>query len=543
MDRRTFVTRTASTVATALIQAPLPASLLVPSALARPALAQSARNRTLVFVPQANLTSLDPVWTTATVTRNYAYLVFDTLYGTDDALQPRPQMAEGHTVEDDGRRWTIRLRPGLAFHDGTPVRGQDCIASLDRWMRRDSLGGSILALLDAMEAPDDRTLVLRLRRAFPPLLNALAKTQPSPAFIMPERIARTDPFKQITEIVGSGPFRFLPDEYVAGSSIAFARNEAYRPRDDAPSSVAGAKRALVDRVEWRIIPEPQTAANALRSGEIDWLEMPIPDLIPSLQKDKGVVVGKLDPYGLYPVLRFNHLQGPTTNRLLRQAILAAIDPTEVMQAVMGDDTASYNAPIGCFLPGTRYANDAGMDRIAGRPLAEVRDLLQKSGYDGQPLVLLHPTDQPFYDAMTQVCAATLKRIGVNVQDAAMDWGTVVQRRTSKAPLDKGGWSLFCTSFPALDYTDPLSAPALRGTGDKAWYGWPTNPGMEALRDAWIDAPDEPTRRSLATRIQADAFDQGMFVPLGQYFQSAAWRSNLTGHLKGQAPLFWNVTKS
>ena len=314
------------------------------SALAKPALAQPARARTLVFVPQANLTSLDPIWTTATVTRNYAYLVFDTLYGTDDALQPRPQMAEGQEASDDGRRWTIRLREGLSFHDGTPVLARDCVASLARWMRRDSLGGTILGLLDGMDAPDDRTLELRLKRPFPPLLNALAKTQPSPAMIMPERIALTDPFKQITEVVGSGPFRFVADEYVSGSRVVFAKYAGYRPREDAPSSVAGGKRAMVDRVEWRVIPEAQTAVNALRAGEVDWLEMPIPDLIPTLKRDPGVVVGRLDPYGCIRCSGFNHLHGPTTNRGVRRAMLAAIDPREVMQAVMGDDAGTYNAP-------------------------------------------------------------------------------------------------------------------------------------------------------------------------------------------------------
>ena len=510
--------------------------------LARPSLAQTARARTLIFVPQANLTSLDPIWTTATVTRNYAYLVFDTLYGTDDALRPQPQMAEGHRVEEDGRRWTIRLRDGLRFHDGSPVLARDCVASLARWMRRDSLGGTIAAILDGMEAPDDRTLVIRLRRPFPPLLNALAKTQPSPAVIMPERLAATDPFKQVTEVMGSGPFRFVADEYVSGSRAVFAKFEQYVPREDAPSSVAGAKRALVDRVEWRIIPESGTAANALRSGEVDWLEMPIPDLIPTLKRDKNVVVGRLDPYGLYPVLRFNHLHGATANRGFRQAILAAIDPREVMQAVMGDDASAYNAPVGCFLPGTPYANDTAMDRVGGRADTDVKAMLKASGYAGERVVLLHPTDQPFYDAMSQVCAATLKRIGVTVDDAAMDWGTVVQRRNSKEPLEKGGWSLFCTSFPALDYTDPLAAPGLRGTGGAAWYGWPTDPTIEGLRSAWIEATDEGERRRLASEIQQQAFTEAMFVPLGQYFQSAAWRSNITGHLKGQPPLFWNVTK-
>ena len=512
------------------------------AALPRVAIAQPAGSRTLVFVPQANLTSLDPVWTTATVTRNYAYLVFDTLYGTDDALKPRRQMAEGEQVEDDGKRWTIRLREGLKFHDGTPVLARDCVASLQRWSKRDPLGGSVAAITDALEAPDDRTIVFRLKRPFPPLLSALAKTQPSPAMIMPERIARTDPFKQITEVVGSGPFRWVPDEYVAGSRAVFAKFADYRPREDEPSSVAGAKRVYMDRVEWRIIPEAATAANALAAGEIDWLEMPIPDLIPMLKRDRGVVVGRLDPYGLYPVLRFNHLQGPTTNRGLRQAILAAMDSREVMQAVMGEDASTYNAPVGAFLPGTPYANQAAMDRLGPKPVAEVQAMLKASGYSGEKVVLLHPTDQPFYDAMSQVAAATLQKVGVNVDDQSMDWGTVVQRRTSKEPLDKGGWSLFCTSFPALDYTDPLAAPGLRGNGGAAWYGWPTDPKIEALRQEFIDAQDEAGRKRAAEAIQAEAFTEAMYVPLGQYFQSAAWRKNVTGQLKGQPPLFWNVKK-
>ncbi len=511
--------------------------------LPRIAIGQTAGARTLVFVPQANLTSLDPIWTSATVTRNYGYMVFDTLFGTDDALVPRPQMAEGSTTEDGGRRWTIRLRDGLVFHDGTPVLARDCVASLQRWMKRDSLGGSVAGLLDALEAPDDRTLVFRLKRAFPPLLSALAKSQPSPAMIMPERIAKTDPFKQITEVVGSGPFRFLADEYVAGSRAVFARHDGYKPREDAPSSLAGGKRVFVDRVEWRIIPEAGTAANALRSGEIDWLEMPIPDLIPSLKQSKDVVVGKLDPYGLYPVLRFNTLQGPTANQALRQAILAAINPREVMQAVMGDDASSYNAPIGCFLPGTPSATDAAMDRVGGtRPMAELRAMVKASGYDGEPLAVLHPTDQPFYDAMTQVCIGTMKDIGLKVDEASMDWGTVVQRRISKEPLNKGGWSTFCTAFPALDYMDPLSGPGLRGTGAAAYYGWPTDPAIEELRTRWIYATDPAEGKQLVGAIQTQAFTTAAQVPLGQYFQSAAWRSNITGHLKAQPPLFWNVKK-
>jgi peptide/nickel transport system substrate-binding protein len=513
--------------------------------LARPALSQSAGSRVLTFVPQAALTSLDTVWTSATVTRNHAFLVFDTLYGLDDSLTPRPQMAQGHLVEDDGRRWTITLRPGLMFHDGSRVLARDCVASLNRWMKRDSLGQTLAARLDALEAPDDRTIVFRLHRKFPPLLSALAKILPSPALIMPERLALTDPFKQVTEMVGSGPFIFKADEYVNGALSVYARNPAYIPRDEAASFTAGGKRVLLDRVEWRVIPEAATAASALRTGQIDWWEMPLPDLIPVLKREKDVVVAKLDPYGLWPVLRFNHVQGPTTNRALRQAMLAAINPVDVMQALMGDDTSAYNAPVGCFAPGTKFANDAGMDRLSGAApdMAKIKSLLTEAGYKGERVVLMHPSDQPFYDAMSQVAVAALKKIGINVDDQSLDWGTVVQRRASKEPLDKGGWSLFATSFSALDYADPMTAPAMRGNGGAAWYGWPVNPELERLRDAWIDSDDVAEQTRIARAMQEITFTEALYVPLGQYFQSAGFRRNITGQLKGPIPLFWNVTKS
>ena len=512
--------------------------------LARPTIAQPAKARTLVFVPQANLSSLDPIWTTATVTRNFGFLVYDTLYGLDAQLNPKPQMVDGHVIDQDGLRWTMKLRDGLVFHDGSRVTSKDCATSLARWMKRDGLGQTLADRLDALETPDDATLVFRLKKPFAALPFALAKTQPSPPFILPARIAATDPFKQITEVVGSGPFSWVAAENNSGILSVFAKFEGYKPRNETPSFTAGAKNVLVDRVEWRVIPDSSTATNALVQGEVDWLEIPLPDLIPQLRKAPGVVVDRLDPYGLYPVMRPNSLIAPTDNRALRQAMLAAVNPVEVMESFMGDDRSTYNAPIGCFLPGTNSANNAAMDRVGGtKSVAEIQKMLKDGGYNGERVLLMHPTDQPFYDAMSQVVAAQLKRVGINVDDSSMDWGTVVQRRAKKDPLEKGGWSLFCTSFPAVDYLDPLTAPALRGNAGQAWNGWPNVPAIEKLRDAWLDATDPAEQKKLATQIQEVAFTEAMFIPLGQYFQSAAWRSNVIGHLKGPAPLFWNVSKT
>jgi peptide/nickel transport system substrate-binding protein len=299
----------------------------------------------------------------------------------------------------------------------------------------------------------------------------------------------------------------------------------------------------VDRVEWRIIPDASTAANALTVGEVDWVEMPLPDLLPLLRKSKDVVVDRLDPYGLYPVARFNTLQGPTANRGVRQAILAAVNPVEVMQAVMGEDASAYNAPIGVFLPGTDSANTVGMDRLGGgKPVAEIQAMLKAAGYAGEKLILLHPTDQTFYDAMSQVLSATLKKIGVNVEDQSMDWGTVMQRRTSQAPLESGGWSLFPTAAPAAEYLDPLLATFIRGDGLKGFYGWPSDARIEELYQQYLDTDDTAAQVRIAQEWQQRCFDIVTHIPLGRFMLSSAWRDNVSGMGKGPANVFWNVRK-
>src|SRR3954462_2360910 len=111
------------------------------AALPLPALSQPERNRVLTFVPRTGLDMLDPVITTSTVSGNNGFCVFEALYGVDDQLRPRPQMAKGHSVSDDRLTWTIRLRDGLKWHDGERVLARDCVASLKRWSARDSFGG------------------------------------------------------------------------------------------------------------------------------------------------------------------------------------------------------------------------------------------------------------------------------------------------------------------------------------------------------------------------------------------------------------------
>jgi peptide/nickel transport system substrate-binding protein len=510
--------------------------------LARPAIASTAKP--LVFVPQANLTSLDPVWTTATVTRNFSLMVYDMLYGRDEAFVPRPQMVEGHVIDDEGKRWTMKLRDGLLWHDGTPVLARDCLASLKRWMARDAVGATINLRVDAIEAPDDRTLVWRLRKPFPLLPYFLSKVQPQPV-MMPERIASTvDPFKQVTEVVGSGPFRFLPKEYVSGAFVAFEKFDRYKPRNEPASYTAGGHQVFVDRVEWKVIPDSATAANALAAGEVDWLELPQPDLLGMLKQASGVTTGLLDLYGTVGVLRPNHLNAPTNNVGVLRAMFAAIDQKEVMIAAMGDDPATWRAPMGYFLPGSKSANDAGMEFVRKKhSIDEVRRMLDEAKYGGETIAFLHPTDQIAYDAFSSVVVDAFRKVGLKIDEQSLDWGTVVQRRPSKAPLDKGGWSMFPAGAPGPEYVDPLLSNTLRSNGAKAWFGWPDDPVLEAAYEAWIDAPNDAERYKQATAFQAAAFKSIPSIPLGQYLPHAAWRSNVTGLVKGSAPVFWGAKKA
>ena len=508
------------------------------AALGGPAVAQRAP--VLRFVPHANLAVIDPIWTSAYVTRNHAYLVYDTLYSVGADLVPRPQMAAGHVVEDDGLRWTITLRPGLRFHDGEPVLARDCVASLRRWMSRDAFGQTLASYTEEVAAPDDRRIVFRLKRPFALLPEALARV--SGAFVMPERLALTDAFTQVRDATGSGPFRFLPAEWVPGASAAYARFDGYVPRDDAPDMLAGGKRATVQRVEWRIMPDAGTAATALQAGEVDWVEAPAADLLPVLHRHRRVTVRQIETFGNISMLRPNQLHPPFNNPAFRRALWPAIDQSDVMMAVAGTDRSRWRDGIGFFTPGTPMASDAGMEAItAPRDLDAAKRAIEASGYRGEKLVFIAPTDLVTIDAMSHVVADAFRRLGLNLEHASTDWGTVVQRRANRGPSEQGGWSAFCTNVAALDCISPATHTLLRGHGERAWFGWPSSPDIEAARQNWIDANDDASRRGIAAEMQRAAFRDVPYYPLGRYWQPSAYRAGMDGFIPSPVPLFWNIS--
>ncbi len=513
-------------------------------ALPAPALAQGAAQRTLRFIPQANLASVDPIWSTAVVVRNHGLMVWDMLYGLDAQYRVQPQMAEGHAVSDDGLTWTIRLREGLRFHDGEPVRARDCVASIQRWSKRDVLGQRLDALAEEMAATDDRTIRIRLRRPWAGLAWALGKPSANMCAIMPERIARTDPFQQITEVVGSGPYRFRQDQFRPGDMVAYERFDRYVPRQEPTDFLAGAKAVHFDRVEWRIMPDPATAGAALQANEADWWETPLPDLLPVLRRNRDIAVEVVNPAGNLGVLRFNFLHPPFNDPAIRRALLPAVDQRAFMDAAIGTDPALSVVPAGMFTPGTPLANDEGIAAVTGpRSIDAARAALRAAGYTNQRVVMLSATDLPVLQNLSEVASDMLRRLGMNVDFPAMDWGTHIQRRNNRNGVDQGGWSVFCTTWEGLDVSVPGSHQPLRGHGAAAWAGWPTLPRLEELREAWFNAPDLAAEQRIAREIQRVAWEEVPFIPLGQVRPPQAWRRHLTQVVRGGPALFWGVRRA
>lgn len=508
-------------------------------ASALPGLARAQQGGVLRFVPQADLATLDPVITSALVTRNHGFMVFDTLWGLDSSFAPRPQMVEGHVLSDDGRSWDITLRPGLAFHDGTPVLGGDAAASISRWMKIASTGKTLATFVDEIAATGDRSFRIRLKAPFPMLPYALGVTNGN-CFIMPERLALTEPSVQVTEMVGSGPFRFVAAERNPGQLSVYERFAGYVPRAEAPSYTAGAKVAQVNRIEWHTMPDAATAAAALMAGEIDWWEQPQPDLIPLLQSDDRITVAIKDKAGFSAQMRFNHLLPPFDNPAMRRALLAGIRQSDYMMSVMGDDSSLWSDRAGVFPPDSPYASDAGMEVLTSeRSLDKVRADLKAAGYDGERVVLLVPTDLPALNNMSQVFGDMLRRVGINLDYQTSDWGTVLPRLNSKAPLDQGGWNLWITYTSGVITANPLTSSLLRGNGEAGPLGWSTSPDLERLRDAFLAAPDEAGRKALGAEIQRQALIDLPHIPLGFYRQPTAFRSNVQDILEG-FPIFWNL---
>jgi peptide/nickel transport system substrate-binding protein len=533
MDRRTFL-KTASSAG----------AITAVGGLATPAISQRAAARALRYVPYGDLANFDPIWNRDFVVQDAALLVWDTLYGLDDQLQIQRQMVETEEVSADGLTWTFRLRPGLKFHDGVPVLAKDVVASLKRWAARDQLGQRIVALQEELTAIDDRSFKWVLKKPFPKMLLALGKSDTPIALIMPERIAQTDPFRLITEYVGSGPMRFIANEWVSGAKAAFEKFSGYVPRPEPASWLSGGKRMLLDRIELMVIPDPSTAAAALQAGEVDWWLLVLPDLAAVLRRNRNLVLDIADPLGYVGILRFNHLHPPFNDVRARRAVLMTLSQEDYMRSYFGDDNRLWKSMPGFFPPGTPLYNEEGGEILKGpRDFAAAKRLITEGGYAGQPITLLAAQDITALKNWGEVTADLLKRLGMNVNLVGLDIASVLARRTSKSSPDQGGWHLYLAGNPGVACASPATYPMLRANGADALFGWPDSPLIEAEIAAWFDAKTLDDEKTVARRINKAALDHAIFAPPGLGLVERAWRKNISGIRQAPVNLFWDVSKA
>lgn len=485
----------------------------------------------------------DPVWSSTLATRTHALATFDTLYGTAADLSVHPQMVAGHAVENDGRLWRLTLREGLRFHDRTPVLAKDCVASINRWGRRDVFGQLLAAAIDELSAVDDRTIVFRLKRPFPLLPTALGRPSTQVPVIMPERLALTSPFTQVPEVIGSGPYRFVPEERVAGARVVYARHEGYVPRPDGVADqTAGPRVAHFDRLEFHVIPDPATAAAALQSGAVDWVEQPLIDLLPLLRRSRDVAVEVKDRTGMIGHLRVNHQYPPFDKAAVRRVVMQAISQADCMTAVAGNDSALWRDRVGVFAPGTPMATDAGLPPPGVRPdLPALRRAMAAAGYGGERVVMLSGADVPRVSAVCEVTAQVMRQLGMNVDFVSTDWGSLNQRITNRRPIDEGGWNCYCTYAAGCDIAIPATHTGLRANGTAFSVGWADIPSLDALRGRWLEAETPVAQQAICREIQLLCQDEVPYAVLGQFTQPVAFRRTLTGMMDG-LPVFTNLRK-
>jgi peptide/nickel transport system substrate-binding protein len=514
-------------------------------ALALPLAAPAQQPKTLRVAMHADVRSIDPFWSTQTIIGIHANMIYDTLFSSDINLKPQPQMVDTWTVSDDRKTYTFTLRPGLKFHDGSPVTTKDVIASLQRWGKRDGAGKTLLGYTASMTAKDDKTFVWTLTEPYGLLIDTIAKSGTSLPVIMREKEAMVDAFTQITEAIGSGPFMFKRDEWVPGSKTVYTKFQDYVPRKEPASGHAGGKVVKVDRVEFVWISDPATAQAALMTGEIDFLENPAPDFLPMLEAARGIKLETHPAMGTMGIIQMNHLHPPFNNAKARQALFYLIDNADYLNTIAADkklQTLCFSY-FGC---GVEMETDAGSEPYKGKKdPKKAEQLFREAGYNGEPITILHATDHAYIAPAGLVLQQQLRQAGFLKLDVqSMDWGSVVARRAKKEPPAQGGWNIFITGTTVLNSSSPMTHTSLAMACDKAWFGWPCDKQFEEMRTSWAFASDTAKRKQIAEALSKRAYEQVPYISFAQWRNPVAYRADrLSGVITMPSlPPMWNIEK-
>lgn len=499
----------------------------------------SQAQTTVRAVMQSDLKIVDPIWTTAYITRNHGYMIYDTLFSSDAEGNIKPQMVDKYNLSTDKLVYTMTLREGLLWHDGQPVTADDCVASIKRWAARDVVGQQMMSYVKEVASIDAKTFRITLKEPTSTVLLGLSAAT-GPAFMMPKRVAQTSPNEQISDFTGSGPFVFKSDEWKPGNKAVYVKFAQYRPRTEPPSALAGGKVVKVDRVEWLTITDQQTAVSALLAGEVDLIEQPSHDLLPMLKNDPNIQFGDWSSEGNQYVFRFNSLAKPFDNPKIRQAMWYALNQEDFLKAVIGDPKY-YKVCKSMFMCGTPLASSKGMNGLLESNVKKAMELLKEGGYDGTPIVLLQSTDRIVYANLAPVAKSLMEKVGMKVDMQSMDWQSTVVRRAKKNPPSQGGWNISLTS--TNNALNPLTSSYLNASCEKTTFGWPCDSEIERLRSQFAREIEPTKQKALAEAVQVRAVEYPVYIPLGQWYQPMVARKNIVGLLTTPVPAFWNMAKT
>ncbi len=520
----------------AFLAAPLAAIALS----AAPAEAQ----KTVYVVPHADLRILDPLQAAATITTMHASNIYDQLFAWDVNLQSKPQMVGDYKVSDDKLTYTMTLRPGLKFHDGSTVTSKDAVASVKRWMVRDGVGKRLAGVLASIDIVDDKTFVFKLKQPYSWVEYSLGNHAGNYPAIMREKEALIDPMTAVgaDAQIGSGPYKFVKEEWKPGDEVVYAKFADYVPRAEAPDGMAGGRQAKVDKLIFKIIPDPQTAASALLKGEVDFIDSPAADVQPQLEKSNQITVSKLAPVGGFGAIRANALYPPFNNAKARQALALVAPQSDYMSTAVG--TKNWNECFSLLVCGSVYGSLAGSETFTKPDPARAKKLFEESGYKGEKIIITSTKEIAAIGAQAEVLAAALNAIGVKAEVEWADWGTTLTRFLSNKnpPGQPGHWNIFTTTNSWSTWHNPLTNIGIVLNAEGSWAGWPTDDEGEKLRVAFIEATDQKTRMEILEKLHKRLYEVMPYIITGQFDQMYAWRKNIKGVLPTSKLVLWNISK-
>ncbi len=504
--------------------------------------AAASAQTVLKVVPSADLRVLDPVAVTVNLTRIHGIQIYESLFAWNEKFEPQPMMIESFDKAADGLAYTFTLRAGLKFHDGSVVTTKDVIASLNRWMKRDAMGRRMAAAGAVFEAKNDRVLALTLKEPFGFVEFSLGSGVGQLPIIMREKEAMTDPNTPVTEPVGSGPWKFNKADWAPGSKTVYDKFTDYKPRSEPTSGLAGAKLVKVDRMEWIVLPDPLTAANAFSRGEMDFIEQVSPDTLPILKQVKDVSVRSAVLLESQAWIRFNHLYPPFNNVKARQALAAATSQDDYMMAFVGD-RERFKECYAYFTCGGPFGTEVGSETYRKPDYDKAKRLLAESGYTGEKVYLLASNEADLSKAMFPVAVDHMKKAGFNVEVMNFDWGATIAHWIKKDKPGEGGWNLFVAGSPGAVVFHPIGNFYVDlSCGGTNGAGWPCDEEGEKLRLQVINAKDDAERKRLLEAFHKRLWEVQPLILAGQYQVFSAWRGNVEGVLRAPTLAYWNISK-